>query len=243
MGFLVSTTRPRGHACKSTCKSVQLYTTSLFIFVIHYFFCMAWKCRYKFFFSWNDTILGPRWDPETYGCRSWIWGSSGVSMHEANVIREVPVWPVETRRLIFPFRLMETTEFPPKQPVICLFVFCFVFVFQKIRITMWRLPLKGSHSFAIRHCFWLLIWHVFQNAFDNFDEPFTIQHDLQVKAFSSFVVKVKIGWNFKFQSQIFLCNRYFNGWKNVVVVSRGRMETSLLAFRCNSRKKASDNNE
>ena len=38
MRFLVSTTRPRGHACKSTCKSVQLYATSLFIFVIHFFF-------------------------------------------------------------------------------------------------------------------------------------------------------------------------------------------------------------
>ena len=191
-------------------------------------------------------------------------------MHEANVIREVPVWPVETRRLIFPLRLMETTEFPPKQPVICLFVFCFVFVFQNIRIGWKRLnflqnnrlfvclcfvsflfsktlesatAFKGSHSFAIRHCFWLLIWHVFQNAFDNFDEPFAIQHDLQVKAFLSFLVKVKIGWNSKFQSQIFLCNRNFNGWKNVVVVSRGRMETSLLTFRCNSRKKTSDNNE
>ena len=73
---------------------------------------------------------------------------------------------------------METTEFRPKQPVICLFVFCFVFVFQSIRITIWRLPLKGSH--------------VFQNTFDNFDEPFTIQDDLQVKACPRFSVKVKI---------------------------------------------------
>lgn len=84
MRFLVSTTRPRGHACKSTCKSVQLYTTSLFIFVIHYFFCIAWKCQCKFFFSGNDTIMRPRSDPKTYGCRFWIWGSSSVSTHEAN---------------------------------------------------------------------------------------------------------------------------------------------------------------
>ena len=84
MRFLVSTTRPRGHACKSTCKSVQLYTTSLFIFVIHYFFCMAWKCQCKFFFSGNDTIMRSRSDPKSYGCRFWIWASSSVSTHEAN---------------------------------------------------------------------------------------------------------------------------------------------------------------
>lgn len=84
MRFLVSTTRPRGQACKSSCKLVQLYTTSLFIFVIHYFFCMAWKCQCKFFFSWNDTIMRPISDPKTYGCRFWIWGSSSVSTHEAN---------------------------------------------------------------------------------------------------------------------------------------------------------------
>ena len=74
MRFLVSTTRPRGHACKSTCKSIQQKYKAKLCGATYYFFCMAWKCRCKFFFSWNDTILRPRSDPETYGCRSWIWG-------------------------------------------------------------------------------------------------------------------------------------------------------------------------
>ena len=59
---------------KSTCKSIQQKYKANLCGATYYFFCMAWKCRCKFFFSWNDTILRPRSNPETYGCRSWIWG-------------------------------------------------------------------------------------------------------------------------------------------------------------------------
>ena len=55
MGFLVSTTRPRGHACKSTCKSVEIYTTSLFLFVFYYFF--VWRENAGTNFSLVGTTL------------------------------------------------------------------------------------------------------------------------------------------------------------------------------------------